>query len=222
MISTILLVAVSISFIAYAYYHPPKNFLSAKNPNTICMNYTNEPFSQLKVNLVHNMTNGYKQNQLQHIKAVMNDDAHSISFELETLKRFIYHIEINEKNNGVSSNDLGLRIYYSRYPGNETWNQKYDDLKDFLSNPLTKDFENRHTLVMIPTINKEGVRTDFNPLDKDTYFEKMARFSKYQSTDIVTSIPALTSTKNLNQPGSSSAQNHGSLIPPADGSGESF
>jgi len=123
------------------------------------------------VNLVHKMTNGYKQNQLTHIKTVMKDDAHSISFELETLKRFIYHIEINAQKNRVSKDDLGLRLYYSRYPDLETWSNQYDDLKGFLNDSITEGYQDRHTLVMIPTLLKNGVHMDFNPLHTETYGE---------------------------------------------------
>lgn len=222
MISTILLATVAIGFITYAYFHPPKNFLSSTKKDTICMNYANETFSELKVNLVHNMANGYKQNQLKHIKAVMKDDAHSISFELETLKRFIYHVEINAKRNGVSKESLGLRMYYSRYPEIETWSNQYDDLKDFLNDTTTEKFQQRHTLVMIPTLLKKGVHMDFNPLHKETYTEKMSLFSEYQSTNTTNSIPALTLTKRSDPDHNTTAQNHGSLIPPITSAGESF
>lgn len=223
MISTILLVAVSVSFIAYAYFHPPKILLSNQSQDSICMNYANEPFSKLKVNLVHQMTNGYKQHQLQHIKTVMKDDAHSISFELETLKRFIYHVEINARKNGKSNKELGLRIYYSRYPEIETWSNLYPDLSNFLGSTITKQFEKRHTLLMIPTIIKDkGTHMDFNPLHKETYNEEMRLFSEYQITNTTNSIPALTITQKSGKDGGTPSQNHGSLIPPADGNGESF
>lgn len=222
MISTILLVAVSISFIAYAYFYPPKNFLSTKNRDTICMNYANETISKLKVNLIHHMTNGYKQNQLKHIKAVMKDDAHSICFDLETLKKFIYHVEINAKKNEVSGKDLGLRMYYSRYPKIESWHNQFTDLSDFTNNSTTRKYEDRHTLIMIPTINKKGVQYDFNPTDIRTYGEKMELFAEYQSGNTATSIPALTITKSSGSSSNTSGQNHGSLIPPINTTGESF
>lgn len=221
--SKILLVALTICFIAYAYFHPPQFLSSSTKNDTICMNYAKEPFSKLKVDLIHNMTSGYKQNQLSHIKAVMDDDAHSISFDLETLKRFIYHIEINAQKNGVSKDDLGLRMYYSRYPNKDTWSNQYDDLKGFIGNSTTEEFQERHTLVMIPTMRREGVHYDFNPLHSETYTEKMSGFEKYQPTNTTESIPGLTvtiesSTINNN----TTAQNHGSLIPPITGTGESF
>lgn len=222
MISTILLVTLAVSFIAYIYFHPPQFLQSSTKKNTICMNYASTTFSKLKVNLIHGMTNGYKQHQLSHIKTVMKDDAHSISFELETLKRFIYHIEINAKKNGVSKDDLGLRMYYSRYPEIETWSNQHDDLNGFLNDPITEKFEQRHTLVMIPTLKKNGVHIDFNPLHQETYNEKMSRFAEYQSTNTTNSIPALTVTKRSGIDNNTTSQNHGSLIPPITGSGESF
>lgn len=223
MIQKILLVILAISFIAYAYFHPPQFLSSSTKKDTICMNYANEPFSKLKVDLIHNMTRGYKANQLSHIKAVMDDDAHSISFDLETLKRFIYHIEINAQKNDTPKESLGLRMYYSRYPNQETWSNQYDDLKGFLNNSITKQYQNRHTLVMIPTIIKKGIHMDFNPLHKETYTEKMSLFKEYHSSNTTKSIPGLTITKESSiNSSSTTAQNHGSLIPPVTGTGESF
>ncbi|RZT00167.1 hypothetical protein [Aquimarina brevivitae] len=222
MITTILLITVSIGFAAYVYFNPPQNLSFIQNPNVITMNYSREAMSDLQVNLVHDMTNGYKQYQLDYIKKAMKDDAYSIWFDLETIKKFVYHVEINAKNNGVSSRDLGLRIYYSRYPEMETWQHQYTDLADFLNDPETTKYQERHTLVMIPTINKEGVQMDFNPKDDRTYTEKMELFPEYQATSTTRSIPALTITIGNGGPNNTPGQNHGSLIPPADDTGESF
>ena len=52
------------------------------------------------------------------------EDAKSISFDLETLKKFIYHIEAITKQNddNITSERLGVRIYYAAYPEIENWN----------------------------------------------------------------------------------------------------
>ena len=223
MISTILLIAVTAGFASYVYYNPPKRSQSnSSNQNTICMDYSGEPLNTLNVDLVHAMTNGYRQNQLRFIKTVMQEDAHSIWFDLETLKKFLYQVEKNTDSSAREERSLGIRIYYSRYPNNGTWEKKYPDLRDLARSELTKKFEEHHTLVMVPTIQNGKTHIDFHPLDVRTYGEKMSEFSEYQSTNTVTSIFALTSTKRSSASGNISAQNHGSLIPPADGSGESF
>ncbi|TPN87774.1 hypothetical protein [Aquimarina algicola] len=224
MVSTSLLIVVTFAFAAYIYKYPPKKPSLSQNKQNICMDYSHEPAPTLKVNLIHEMTNGYRQNQLDFIKRVITDDAHSIWFDLETLKKFIYHIEFSSKKNNVSSKDLGVRIYYSRYPEIETWEKKYPDLSFFLRNALTKSYQKRHTLIMIPTIHRDKIDIDFNPDDIRTYTQSMRNIEDYLSSNDESFIPALTITKASKNSSSSSpiSQNHGSLIPPANGSGEAF
>ena len=52
---------------------------------SICSNYSNSTKSQLEVGLVHEMTGNY-----QHTSNA--NDAKAIWFDLETIKKFIYHI----------------------------------------------------------------------------------------------------------------------------------
>lgn len=227
MITSILLTVVTIAFGFYIYKNPPSKTHSTNSPsNSICMDYSNEPINKLRVDLIHKMVNGYKDKQLGYIKNGINgvdginDDAHSIWFELETLKKFIYHIERNStaKDKNISSKNLGIRLYYSKYPEGENWNRTHSDLVD-----LPYNYEKRHTLVMVPTIEKKGIHCDFNPIDVDTYLKGLSENPNYAATNTTTSIPALTVGRNSRSNSSNTgSQNHGGLIPPADGSGENF
>jgi len=221
MISTILLVITIIAFGFYVYKNPPNRIVAPQNisvtPNTststkICMDYSDETMNTLETDLIRNMVGGYRKNQLVHINAAEKfSDAHSIWFDLVTLKKFIYHIEYQalDKDNTINPENLGLRIYYSRYP--DEMPGAYNNLKDVPTN-----FAKHHTLVAIPTYrrNETSANIDFNPLDINTFGEGIP--SNY--TGPIPSLPLTKSSQNQ----LTGAQNHGNLIPPADGSGEGF
>ncbi|AXO80385.1 hypothetical protein DZC78_08315 [Olleya aquimaris] len=221
MISTILSVITIIAFGFYVYKNPPnrRTTLSStpSNPGSsinskICMDYSDENMNTLEMDLIRDMVDGYKNNQLVHINAAEKfSDAHSIWFDLETLKKFIYHIEYQTINtdNKIDPQNLGLRIYYSRYP--DELPGAYNNLKDVPTN-----FAKHHTLVAIPTYRRKetSANIDFNPLDINTFGEGIP--SNY--TGPIPSLPLTKSSQNQ----LTGAQNHGNLIPPADGSGEGF
>ncbi|QXP73721.1 hypothetical protein H0I31_12130 [Tenacibaculum sp. AHE15PA] len=223
MITPLLLAITVIAFGIYIYKFPPTKPTDTSK-NSICLDYSAEPMNQLSVPLVHEMVNGYKNNQLAKINSSLNmDDAHSIRFELETLKAFIYHTEMNAKKHKISSKDLGLRIYYSRYPEKETWKRPYTDLSDFLGNSTTEKYEKLHTLVMIPTIRRGETDFDFNPLDEKTYTTSLKKNEAYLNNGSQTRTAALGGGRNSGGSSNSiGSQNHGGLIPPVDGGGEGF
>lgn len=226
MLSTILLIIVLILFALYVYKHPPKT--STTSNTKICMDYSSVNMNQLEVDLVRNMISGYKDHQKRYIDTATSlngtatslNDAHSIWFDLETLKAFIYHTEYQTKqnNNTVQSSDLGLRIHYSRYPKFENWG-KFSDLNDLATDSLGQQYGERHTLVIIPTIKrKDGENVNFNPLDTNTYVNGIP--FDYPGTPSTTTVPSFGITKKGNNSGGSTgSQNHGGLIPPAGGTG---
>lgn len=236
MITSVLLAVTIAAFGVYIYKFPPKKTPTSSTPvtssNSICMDYSETKGSELSRALIREMAYGYRAHQLDKINTALKiDDAHSIWFKLETLKEFIYHLELNARKNGKSSESLGLRIYYSRYPEIKTWKNTYTDLLDFIGTPREK-YEKLHTLVMIPTIKTqikgETVNIDFNPKDITTYTTGLPEIPGDIPPAI--RIPALggifpnTPGNSINIAAKSGnnilAQNHGSLIPPADGSGE--
>ncbi len=229
MITSILLGLTILAFGAYIYKHPPKTTAIPPSRNSICMDYSKEPISKLELDLIHNMVTGYKNNQLDTIVSnslTMDYDAHSIWFELETLKKFIYHIEFktNEAKKTMTTEaknklgKLGVRMYYSRYP-DEVGPNQYPDLSAV---PLS-DYRRLHTLIMIPTLERDGAHMDFDPTDKDSYNLSKEQIKKYFTSKPNTRVPALGILENSqSQTSRIVSQNHGSLIPPADNSVEGF
>ncbi|NHN25054.1 hypothetical protein FIA58_005120 [Flavobacterium jejuense] len=240
-----ILIAVLFAFGVYIYKFPPRKTTSTPCPcsNKICMDYPDDSISKLSVDLIHTMVKGYKKNQLDfintHSRFVPNDDAHSIWFDLETLKKFIYHIEKTTLNKAATVEDLksmditkeklGIRIYYTAYPENKIWS-RFNDLMAFLEvkdEKLKKErlaYGNLHSLVMVPTLDAKGngTNSDFNPLDPITYpnglFDRLGYTfdpNNLNSLNRTMGLSGLTSNQNL----STGAQNHGSLIPPATSNG---
>lgn len=196
-------------------------------PNcTLCGDYSNFTPSELPATLVKDMVTNYRTNQLNSITSSsstpMTQDAHSIWFNLDTLKKFIYHIEKNvQNNNAASSAKLGLRVYYAAYPaGTMFGGPGYEALST-----LDHQYGKMHTLVMLPTILYGGHYQDFNPKDLNTYkgFNSLPSWNNGGMEDVT----AMVLTGQLSRSaggdnGDVGAQNHGQLIPPGDPSGEGF
>ncbi|MBY0485627.1 MAG: hypothetical protein K2P85_00310 [Flavobacteriaceae bacterium] len=198
---------------------------------TICMDYDVEPPAMLTTELVKSMVVKYDSVQLNNIQSATTNavprDARAIWFDLETLKKFMYHIEHNvSKNYTLSRNKkIGVRIYYAAYPKNQKMKEMASSQADpnFSYNP---NYENLHTLVMIPTITGEdGINYDFNPLDATTYsgFVNMDKKNIYSFINSNYSILSLGTSSNptatvngTSQSGTNniSARNHGMLSPP--------
>jgi hypothetical protein len=164
------------------------------NPNTMTCEF------------IQNLIDNYRKNQMISINKDLGiQDAHSIHFNLSTLKKFISDIETETQktNPNTSEKDLGIRFYYAAYPKADQW--------DMMQNtPIGPEYAERHTLVMVPTMrmadeNGEYLNYDFNPLSASEKGEFMAMAAK----------------KGTNT-GDSLAQNHGSLSPPSDPKVESF
>ncbi len=210
-----------LAFGVYVYLYPPtpNNGANAGRSTLASSKFAdikeNEPLnpSKLSTSLVREMISNYRQTQLKSIGNSVSNDASSILFDLDTLKKFISDIERGVRQNQPNvDNKLGIRIYYAAYPLKSKWGQSgYKHLKDLLGDQITQLYERKHTLIMLPAIkNSKGIYTDFNPLDLKTYsgFKKqlngVQRFAgSVDSTDIL-------------------ALNHGQLIPPASNEGEGF
>jgi hypothetical protein len=199
-----------------------KSTMNTEDP-AVCMKYDKKSIPTLEVDFVNSIIKNYRNNQLKVINGTENNsdkktffsnsDANSIWFDLEKLKNYIYHIENQAQKNGKNSKELGIRFYYAAYPNKENWNQ-YKDLNDFNFKDI---YENKHTLVLIPTINLKGKNTDFNPLDKNSYKEglKFANNSNSQKFKIKSSNESFSTSNETNQEDTKiMSLNHGSLIPP--------
>lgn len=155
---------------------------------------------------IQTLVDNYRKNHMVCINEKLGiQDAHSIHFDLATLKKFISDVEneTQKTNPDATEKDLGIRFYYAAYPKSNEW--------DIMANtPIGVEYAERHTLVMVPTMrtsdeNGEILSYDFNPLSTSGKGEFMAMAAK----------------KGTNT-GDSLAQNHGTLSPPSDPKVESF
>lgn len=125
------------------------------DPNTSMNNLNLNDPNTLPVDFIQNLVDNYRNNQLECINQnMMMDDAHSIWFDLSTLKSFITEIETQAQivDPNVQNDDLGIRFYYAAYPGTPVL-------------PIPSDYAKRHTLVMIPTKKDQDLNYDFNPFE---------------------------------------------------------
>ncbi len=145
------------------------------------------------------LVDNYRNNQLKSVNEKLGiEDAHSIHFDLATLKKFIADIESLSLtgNPGLNTDNLGVRFYYAAYPKAADWHLMGNT-------PIGVDYAEKHTLVMVPTIKRKdenGVFLcyDFNLLDMKIKEKNASAFKK----DSDTSIEFV-------------CQNHGTLSPPA-------
>lgn len=144
---------------------------------------------KMQLGEVQQMIDNYKSNQLVSITTnpdiPMDFDAQSVWFSLESLKEFIACIEAQVAlHPECPVNNLGMRFYYSAYSATPQAG-------------VPSNYGKLHTLVAIPTTDIDGVNSDFDPYDKNTYDGK-------KPTDPSLGIMA---------------ENHGDLCPPLPASG---
>ncbi|ARS42873.1 hypothetical protein CA265_03235 [Sphingobacteriaceae bacterium GW460-11-11-14-LB5] len=167
---------------------------------------------------IQQMVDGYRNNHLAAINKVLGiTDSHSVSFGLKTLKKFIADIEFFSKkvDPRIADGALGIRFYYAAYPKENEWNG-FEDEKS-----IGKNYAQKHTLVMIPTLKKKSSDGsyqdyDFNPLDRTTF--PLKETEKQQAVTLM----AMSSDSNASQSREVMAQNHGQLIPPAEAAVEIY
>jgi hypothetical protein len=144
------------------------------------------------------------------------NDTRNIWFSIGTLKRFLYLIERKTCQNSlcIDKSKLGIRIYYGRYPALfSPTNQNYAG--------ISPAYTDKHTLFMVPTYNKNGINTDFNPNSFNT-FKNCNNPLPITSTMptagvdwLILSPNAIQYTNNsLTGNPSNIIQNHGDLMPP--------
>jgi hypothetical protein len=209
--------AMAILFAVYAYFNNPFSISSATT-SEICMDYSKDKPSILKHSLVAEMVKNYRNNQLVSIQTApinaVTNDAQSIWFHLDTIKKFIYHIEKGvETNKPGAKTDLGLRLYYAAYPKQSLWGTKgYEELANLANDPTTALYEKKHTLVLIPTLKIHGINADFNPIDINTYTGFGSSTNPFSTPGYV---PMALSVDVM-------AKNHGDLSPPYSQIGQAF
>lgn len=168
--------------------------------------------------IIQQMVDNYRDNHLATVNKLMEiKDAHSVSFGLKTLKKFIGDIEFYTKkvDGRITDGALGIRFYYAAYPKENEWSA-FENEKE-----IGRDYAQKHTLIMIPTLKKKAgngayLDYDFNPLDSSTF--PMKERSKEQPVTLM----AMSSDSGDSQSREVMAQNHGQLIPPAEAAVEIY
>lgn len=172
-----LLITTNILFLSIIIYQscaPTRAVLTAATCPP-CKSYAGVTFPGLTTSTALRISSNYKtMNQpllaLQHGSV---PDANSIWFSLETLKNFIWNIENAACQKGCYNNtnnlNLGVRIYYARYP-DDNGMAGNPDLQilphNSSSNSVTNSFADHHTIFMVPTFqdaNNATIQWDFDP-----------------------------------------------------------
>jgi hypothetical protein len=203
---------------------------------TICMNYYGTKFHTLNGTLLQIMAQKYRQASQKTISntyTISNritllgkgiptvaplKDPSSTWFSLDSLKHFIWEIESQICKNGCqtpSTLNLGIRIYYARYP---LTGKKYcPNLQNPISDlsDLPEEFENMHTVFMVPTydLNQNGITRHIDCDPQYQFTNCLPRsINSFMEGGKVQRNTSFTIMSSFN--GSNSAMNHGGLCPP--------
>jgi hypothetical protein len=184
----------------------------------ICTDYTKAGnFNYLNVDLLYNMAQKFKgtSGMINNSVAPNLIDARSVWFDLDSLKRFIWEIETDVCRNTCPEKlplNLGVRVYYARYPPTGSLAQ-YDDIRH-----LPDDYENRHTVFMVPTFDVAGTPTqhiDFDP----RYFDATGCHPERLQLKFPPEDSALRKASGIV---ALSAFNHGGMCPPICVPGDTY
>jgi hypothetical protein len=190
--------------------------------DAIYLIYDEKSQPTLTTNFISDMISNYRDNQwktLNESKTKVSEklnkeggETTSVHFELEKLKAFIYHIELNAKKHKINSKDVGVKIHFAAYPEAIKWGN-YNDLEKF---KLVETHAWRSTVMMIPTVHKvlgnEKIHQDYNlltnkPLYLDNYIKAYETLKKMNGTKENASNFVINDEEVL-------ALNHGGAIPP--------
>ncbi len=151
--------------------------------------------------LIQKLIDNYRNNQMNAVNKELGiTDSNSIWFDLPKLKNFIAAIEDEARNINpdVSDKDMGIRFYYAAYPKAEDWDIMAD-------HPVEREYAERHTLVMIPTLKKADENGEMLDYDFDPSSGTSGK-----------STALLSRSKGGAIPDPTLAENHGTLAPPSD------
>lgn len=154
-------------------------------------------------------------------------DAACIWFSLENMKAFIWKIESAMCRSGCTDKQLGIRIYYARYPDAATMASNNN------LNMLPSDYEYHHTLFMVPTFQdakSPDIHWDFDPwhlgsADCSTIVPMSEWFRKSEKPfgNEKSLIFSVSSDQYFSEGGNwISVLNHGDLIPPGTNTGAGY
>jgi len=160
-LSNVLLLAI-ILFMACS---PGTETESTSCSTKITMDYSEIPLEGVvNGDLIRSMSEAYQRDlgkskiAYAENSADAKDDALSITFDLEKIKNFIWHMETSVcRANCKKDTKLGIRFYYIKYPQGVDTSNVPSDLEGVLSSNA-----NKHALVMVPAYLSGNEWYDFN------------------------------------------------------------
>lgn len=122
--------------------------------------YEKDPFVGFPSETAKVMSQLYVKKHYAAINRMMKiEDARAVWFSLDSLKKYIWHIEKASCETGSAKlADLGIRIYFAEYPDAETM-KNLPGLED--ADPR---LAGKHSVFLVPTVRKEGADKDFDPI----------------------------------------------------------
>jgi hypothetical protein len=146
------LVFVSFLFYSCKEQEPPKHECPPH-----CKDYTDvEMKGIIDANVAFDIANSYKTDKSKStIEGTGQQDANSIWFSLETLKQYIWKMETELAKNkcNIDSLNLGIRIYYGKYPDVETMRKL----------GFKPEYALHHTAFIVGTYKGKKNHIDFDP-----------------------------------------------------------
>lgn len=140
---------------------PQERFTS--DEGDVVLNYTERDFNSLPLGAAKIMAENYYKTDVPSSKGLQVDgsfeDARSIWFSLEELENFMWIIRNYTDNDKISvpAKDLGVRVYYGRYPDLPTLRANTD------FKGVNFEYANMHTVFMVPTYKDGDQQIDFDP-----------------------------------------------------------
>lgn len=174
----------------------------------VCMNYSSSTLTTtISGDLALTMAHDYQATRPTINNGLYNGpDAASVWFTLEDLKKFIWQIESRTCSSPcVDSLNLGIRIYYARYPEISS-DENRQDLRG-----VPRNYGRMHTLFMVPTF--DDPRDGPNPDNHYDFYLDQA-FNECLPVRIVNDTAPIGPITAF-MPGRT--KNHGTLCPPVCG-----
>jgi len=227
-ITNVLLLALS-CYLGYELYKKPNiqnNGITTRiPPEANCTSYTydysNKPWTgQIDARLAKVMAENYKNDKQKSLiyidgSEIHDSDARSVWFPLESLKSYIWDVEKQSCSNNCNSEQLGLRIYFAKYPDKSSQFWSWPGLWEVKS-----EYENRHTIFMIPTYRNGGNDNDFDPWSGCNKVVTPGTINN--PADTINSVKSKYVYYFALSETGQDGKNHGTLIPPGDPTGTSF
>jgi hypothetical protein len=204
---------------------------ASARPCPDCYDHTRTSFAGIGTETAIQMSNDYKNlNQPKLIIDEVETDANSIWYSLETLKSFIWKIEQEACRRGCGDRiNLGLRLYYGRYP----------DAARMAANPdlagLPPSFQQHHTLFMVPTFQDPldpQIHRDFDPWhwgsstctpkSMEQWFAMGSNKPFGAEKSLIFSSSEIQYFRSAGGGGLVAGMNHGNMIPPGNDGGTGY